>query len=255
MTDRGDDMNYIGKVVVVTGGANGIGKVICREYLELGATVIIADMDEENGEALANQYMLCSYKAIFYKINLQDVLAISNMFKNIIATYHKIDILINNAGKGIFKSIYELTVEEWDEVINVNLRAAFVAAQEFAKYCRGNDYGRIINIASTRYLMSEPNSEAYAASKGGIVALTHALALSLTAENITVNAISPGWIANSNYEMLTEDDHKQHPSQRVGKPEDVFRACLFLNDDKNDFITGQNIVIDGGMTKKMIYVE
>jgi hypothetical protein len=103
--------------------------------------------------------------------------------------------------------------------------------------------------------MSEPNSEAYAASKGGIVSLTHALALSLSAENMTVNAISPGWIQNDNYGALTENDHKQHPSQRVGKPEDIARACLFLTDDKNDFINGQNIIVDGGMTKKMIYVE
>lgn len=248
-------MDYNGKVILVTGGANGIGKVISQEYLKLGATVIIADVDEENGKALANQYDKKGYKAIFYRIDLQDVSAIRCMFKKMISQYHKMDILINNAGKGIFKSIYEITIEEWDEVINLNLRAAFVAAQEFARYCRGNAYGRIINIASTRYLMSEPNSEAYAASKGGIVALTHALALSLTAKNITVNAISPGWIANSHYEMLAENDHRQHPSQRVGTPEDISRACLFLTDDKNDFITGQNIVIDGGMTKKMIYTE
>lgn len=248
-------MDYNDKVVLVTGGANGIGKMISQQYLELGATVIIADRDEQNGKAVTSRYEQKGHKAIFYRIDLQDVSAIRDMFKECSNKFHKIDILINNAGKGIFKSIYELTIEEWDEVINLNLRAAFVAAQEFAKYCRGNDYGRIINIASTRYLMSEPNSEAYAASKGGIVALTHALALSITAKNITVNAISPGWIANDNYEMLTVNDHKQHPSQRVGKPEDISRACLFLTDDNNDFITGQNIVIDGGMTKKMIYIE
>jgi NAD(P)-dependent dehydrogenase (short-subunit alcohol dehydrogenase family) len=103
--------------------------------------------------------------------------------------------------------------------------------------------------------MSEPNSEAYAASKGGIVALTHALALSLSAKNFTVNAISPGWIENNHYEKLSVEDHGQHPSKRVGKPEDIARACIFLADDQNDFITGQNIVIDGGMTKKMIYIE
>ncbi|WP_378956517.1 SDR family oxidoreductase [Pelosinus sp. sgz500959] len=248
-------MKYTDKIILVTGGANGIGKVISQEYLKLGATVIVADIDEKNGKVLVNQYIENGHKAIFYQIDLQDSLQIRSMFKKIIETYHKIDILINNAGKGIFKSIYELTIEEWDEVINLNLRAAFIAAQEFAKYCRGNDYGRIVNIASTRYLMSEPNSEAYAASKGGIVSLSHALALSLGSENITVNAISPGWIENNNYDILTKNDHLQHPAKRVGKPEDIFRACLFLTDEKNDFITGQNIVIDGGMTKKMIYVE
>ena len=101
--------------------------------------------------------------------------------------------------------------------------------------------------------MSEPNSEAYAASKGGIVSLTHALALSLSGKGITVNAISPGWIENHHYEQLRPSDHVQHPSKRVGKPADIARTCLFLADEQNDFITGQNIVVDGGMTKKMIY--
>jgi NAD(P)-dependent dehydrogenase (short-subunit alcohol dehydrogenase family) len=217
--------------------------------------VIIADIDEKNGRALVHEYVRVACKAIFYRIDLQEVSAIREMFKSIINNHQKIDILINNAGKGVFKPIHDLTIEEWDEVINLNLRAAFVMAQEFAKYHKTNEYGRIINIASTRHLMSEPNSEAYAASKGGIVSLTHALALSLSAENMTVNVISPGWIQNNNYEALTENDHKQHPSQRVGKPEDIARTCLFLTDERNDFITGQNFVVDGGMTKKMIYVE
>lgn len=247
-------MNYTDKVVLVTGGANGIGKVISRQYLTLGAVVVIADIDEKNGKALELEYRQQGYKAFFYSIDLQDVAAIREMFRRVVAIHHKIDILINNAGKGIFKSLYELTIEEWDEVLSLNLRATFVAAQEFARCNRHTEYGRIINIASTRYLMSEANSEAYAASKGGVVSLTHALALSLSNEQITVNAISPGWIANTDYERLTEADHQQHPSQRVGKPEDIARTCLFLTDENNDFINGQNIVVDGGMTKKMIYV-
>jgi len=103
--------------------------------------------------------------------------------------------------------------------------------------------------------MKRRKNEAYEASKGGIAALTHALALSLSAKNFTVNAISPGWIENNHYEKLTAEDHGQHPSKRVGKPEDIAKACVFLADDKNDFITGQHILIDGGMTKKMIYIE
>lgn len=248
-------MDYNSKVILVTGGANGIGRVISREYLKLGATVIIADIDEEKGKTLVDEYESNSDKVLFYKIDLQHAIAIRAMFKDIINKYQKIDILINNAGKGIFKPISALTIEEWDEVLNLNLRAAFITAQEFIKYFQGADYGRIINIASTRYLMSEANSEAYAASKGGIISLTHALAISLSDENITVNAISPGWIENENYEMLTETDHGQHPSKRVGKPEDISKACLFLTDENNDFINGENIVIDGGMTKKMIYTE
>ncbi len=112
-----------------------------------------------------------------------------------------------------------------------------------------------MNIASTRAIMSEPNSEGYAATKGGIVAVTHALAASLSDDRITVNAISPGWIETGDYSNLRGADHEQHLSKRVGKPEDIARACLYLTSKENDFVTGVNLVIDGGMTRKMIYEE
>lgn len=248
-------MNFTDKVVLVTGGANGIGKAICAEFLKAGATVIIADKDDKNGEAVVQEWQQLNLKAAFWKIDLTDVSAIREMFAELIRVFGRIDILVNNAGKGIFKSLLDLTIEEWDEVIQLNLRAAFITAQEFAKYRKPGSYGRIINIASTRYVMSEANSEAYAASKGGIVALTHALALSLSAENFSVNAISPGWVETKNYDQLRAEDHAQHPAKRVGKPADIARACLFLAEEQNDFITGQNIVMDGGMTKKMIYKD
>lgn len=171
-------------------------------------------------------------------------------------TYDHIDILINNAGKGLFKSPYDLTLEEWDDLLNTNLRSVFLCSREAAKYMRKNkDGGSIVNIASTRAIMSEPNSEAYAASKGGIVALTHALAASLSKDKITVNCISPGWIETGDYSQLRPIDHEQHLSRRVGKPEDIARACLYLTDKENDFVTGINLIVDGGMTRKMIYVE
>lgn len=247
-------MNYHDKVVLVTGGANGIGRAIGWAYLQQGTAVVFADIDEAKGRQLQDEYLAQGYKAFFYQIDLCNVEEIQQLFQTVMAKYQRIDILINNAGKGNFKSLYELSIAEWDEVINLNLRAAFVAAQQFARFTKGTGYGRIINIASTRYLMSEANTEAYAASKGGIVALTHALAISLSTENVTVNAISPGWIENNYYEQLTASDHQQHPSKRVGKPEDIAAMCLFLSDEKNDFINGENMVIDGGMTKKMIYV-
>jgi NAD(P)-dependent dehydrogenase (short-subunit alcohol dehydrogenase family) len=115
--------------------------------------------------------------------------------------------------------------------------------------------GFVINIASTRALMSEPDTEAYAASKGGILALTHAFAASLAPDRIRVNCISPGWIETGDYDAIKPDDHRQHFSGRVGKPEDVARACLFLSHAENDFINGINLILDGGMTHKMIYLE
>ncbi|MCT4509608.1 MAG: SDR family oxidoreductase [Tepidibacter sp.] len=248
-------MFYSDKIVLITGAANGIGKIIAKEYCKKGAKVILSDIDQKNGMILEKEYKNLGFDAHFYKIDLNNAQKIIDMFKFIIDKYKKIDIIINNAGISKFKSLYELTIDEWDTIINVNLRSAFITAQEFAKYNKNTNYGRIVNIASTRYIMSEPNSEAYAASKGGIVSLTHALAISLSENNITVNCISPGWIQNNNYSELEDIDHKQHPSLRVGKPEDIARTCLFLTDEKNDFINGENIIIDGGMTKKMIYVD
>ena len=167
-----------------------------------------------------------------------------------------IDILINNAGKGGFKSLYEIKIEEWDDVLNTNLRSVFLGSREAAKYMRhNNEGGSIVNIASTRAIMSEANSETYAASKGGIVAITHALAASLSNERIRVNAISPGWIETGDYSKLTKLDHEQHFSKRVGKPADIARACMYLTSAENDFVTGINLVVDGGMTRKMIYEE
>jgi NAD(P)-dependent dehydrogenase (short-subunit alcohol dehydrogenase family) len=248
-------MNYKDKIVLVTGAANGIGKAISKEYLNLGATVILADIDENAGLTFQKESISQGYQALYYKIDLKNVGEIRNMFRAVLLKYKKIDILINNAGIGRFKSILEVTEEDWDEVLNVNLRGMFFTSQEFAKCNKGTTYGRIVNISSSRFLMSEANTEAYSSSKGGIVSLTHALSISLSDENITVNCISPGWIENNNYEKLSEEDHNQHPSKRVGKPEDIARTCLFLTDEKNDFINGQNIIVDGGMTKKMIYIE
>ena len=153
----------------------------------------------------------------------------------------------------------ETSVEDFDQILSINLRPVFITSRLLAIHRKAQDspqhYGRIINICSTRHLMSEPGSEGYAASKGGIYSLTHALALSLAKQHITVNSISPGWIQTQEYELLRPEDHTQHPSGRVGKPEDIARMCLFLCQEENDFINGENITIDGGMTKKMIYIE
>ncbi len=247
-------MVYTGKVVLITGAANGIGKAIADAYCEVGAKVILVDIDEKKGIELEKEYKSLGFDSIFCKVDLKCPDEIIEMIEYVVKVYGSIDILINNAGISKFKSLYDLTIEEWDEIIDVNLRSFFITSQQFVKINKNTSYGRIINIASTRYLMSEPGSEAYAASKGGIVSLTHASAISMSEENITVNSISPGWIQNDNYEDLSSADHRQHPSSRVGKPEDIARTCLFFTDEKNNFVNGENIIIDGGMTKKMIYI-
>lgn len=245
------------KIVFITGGANGIGRSIVKAFCEEGADVTFCDMGEEAGKQLSEE--MKSYKCSFAQLDVVDAGALSDLIHTIISQKGNIDIIINNVGVSNFGSILDVSVEDFDKVLNINLRPIFILAKSLAKHRslnkELNTYGRIINIASTRYLMSEPNSEAYAASKGAIVSLTHALAISLSEYNITVNCISPGWIDTGHYGNLRPEDHKQHPSGRVGKPEDIARTCLFLCDPANDFINGQNIVVDGGMTKKMIYIE
>jgi NAD(P)-dependent dehydrogenase (short-subunit alcohol dehydrogenase family) len=252
----GKTMDFSRKVVIVTGGANGIGKSIVTMFAEKGANVVIADMAKEAGEKLAFALKEKGLETRFAPTDVRNIDEIERLMKVTFETYGCLHYLVNNAGVSRWKSPYELTVEEWEDVLHTNLRSVFFASREAAKYMRKNaNGGAIVNIASTRALMSEPNSEAYAASKGGILSLTHALAVSLARDHIRVNAVSPGWIETGDYGQLREVDHAQHPAGRVGKPEDIARACLYLCHDENDFITGANIIIDGGMTRKMIYVE
>jgi NAD(P)-dependent dehydrogenase (short-subunit alcohol dehydrogenase family) len=249
-------MNFINKVVVITGAAKGIGRGIAAAYAENGAKVVIADVDETAGKQTVSELKQMGADILFVKTDVKKEDDIINLMETAKKTYGRIDVLINNAGKGLFKSLYEVTIEEWDDIIQTNLRSVFLCSREAAKVMRENqEGGAIVNIASTRALMSEPNSEGYAATKGGIVAISHALASSLSNDKITVNAISPGWIHTGDYSQLTDIDHNQHFSKRVGKPDDIARACLYLTAGENNFVTGINLVVDGGMTKKMIYEE
>ncbi|WP_191561335.1 SDR family oxidoreductase [Metabacillus idriensis] len=238
------------RTVIITGGANGIGEELVKQYASLGDTVVFADLDEEKGKRIEADYK----NVRFVQTDVRNIAEIEQLMNEAAGLTGRIDVLINNAGVSRFKSPYELTLEDWDDVINTNLRSTFFCSKEAAKVMRKNSSGGfIVNIASTRAAMSEPDSEAYAATKGGIVALTHALAVSLSEDLIKVNCISPGWIETKEYEELRQIDHDQHLSKRVGKPADIAKACFYLTDPENDFVTGLNIVVDGGMTRKMIY--
>jgi NAD(P)-dependent dehydrogenase (short-subunit alcohol dehydrogenase family) len=162
--------------------------------------------------------------------------------------------VVSNAGIMIRKPLHRLTLAEWHRVIDTNLTAAFLLARLAEKPLR-RAHGSIVVIASTRAIMSEPNTESYSASKGGLVALTHALAISL-GPDVRVNCVSPGWIETKDYGALRRKDHIQHPVGRVGKPQDIAEIVGWLLDAKRSgFVTGANFVVDGGMTRKMIYVE
>lgn len=239
------------EAAIVTGGANGIGRETAVTFATLGVAVIIADRDRVKGEEVVAGIISRGGKAWFIECDVSKPDDIERLMSLSSELTDGIDILINNAGFGIWKKPDELQVEEWDAVINTNLRGAFLCSRGVIPLMRRRKGAVIINIGSTRAFMSEPNSEAYAASKGGIISLTHALAASLAPEGIRVNCISPGWIETTNYNNLRRIDHTQHFSGRVGYPSDIAKACVFIAE--NEFIDGENIIIDGGMTRKMIY--
>ena len=240
--------------VFVTGAGHGIGRAIVEAFVEVGDRVAFCDIDPVRGEEVAQRT-----GARFFALDVCDKEALESAVSTLLEEWGDLDVVVNNVGIGGFEPITATSVEHFEQVLNTNLRSAFITARLMAIHRVGqgatNPYGRIVNLCSTRYLQSEPHSEAYAASKGGIWSMTHALAVSLAPYHITVNCIAPGWISVQEDEILRPEDHAFHLSGRVGRAEDIARTCLFLCDAKSDFINGQCITVDGGVTKKMIYPE
>ena len=254
------------KVAYITGGAQGIGRGISDHLLANGWQVMVVDIDHEAGELyLADQCKAqqedSNTRLSFQTVDVCDESAVAASIAQTVEVFGRLDAVINNAAiANPFQGALEsLSLDSWHRVLDTSLTSSFLTAKHAARHLREHG-GSIINMASSRALQSEPDSEAYAASKGGIVALTHAMAMSLGPE-IRVNAVSPGWIDVSDWqktaqpETLSAQDHAQHPVGRVGHVEDIAALVAFLISDKAGFITGQNHVVDGGMTRKMIYQE
>ena len=220
------------KVAVVTGGAQGIGKCIADEFSKAGARVCVIDIQPGN----------------HYVGDLADKSVLEDFARKVIQEHDKVDFLINNA-LPVMRGIDSCTYEEFQYALSVGVTAPFYLSKLFAPYFAKG--AAIVNISSSRDRMSQPQTESYTAAKGGIAALTHALAVSL-AGKVRVNSISPGWIDTS-YTVYTGPDAIQQPAGRVGNPMDIASMVLYLCSDKAGFITGENICIDGGMTHQMIY--
>ena len=225
-------MQFKDKIAIVTGGANGIGKCIADEFRKEGATVYV--IDKQDGEHFVGD------------ISKKEVLEL--FVADILAKHEKVDYIINNA-LPLMKGIDECTYEEFQYAMSVGVTAPFYLVKLFKDHL--NEGAAIVNISSSRDRMSQPQTESYTAAKGGIAALTHALAVSL-ADKARVNSISPGWIDTA-YTVYDGPDATQQPAGRVGNPMDIANMVLFLCSDKAGFITGENICIDGGMTRQMIY--
>ena len=243
-------MSTVKPVALITGGAKGIGHAIARHLIASGWQVGIIDLPDSGlRRAFARERDVFAIEG-----DVRNEETASDAVDATIHRFHRLDGLISNAGIMIRKPLRRLTLSEWHRVLDTNLTAAFLLARAAEKPLR-KARGAIVTVASTRALMSEPNTESYSASKGGLLGLTHALAISL-APDVRVNCVSPGWIETRNYSGLRQKDHKQHPAGRVGRPEDVAELVSWLLDGKRSgFVTGANFVIDGGMTRKMIYEE
>lgn len=248
------DNEHSPRRVFVTGGGHGIGRAIVEAFVEEGDQVAFCDINTKYGNEIAN-----ALGVRFFNLDVCNKTALEDAIYTLFDEWGDIDIIVNNVGIGGFEPIISTTVEHFEKILNTNLRSAFITSRLLAihREMNGstNQYGRIVNLCSTRYLQSEPGTEAYAASKGGIWSLTHALATSLAPYHITVNCIAPGWINVNEDEIITSEDQKFHLSGRVGNAKDIARTCIFLCDLRNDFINGQCITVDGGVTKKMIYPE
>jgi NAD(P)-dependent dehydrogenase (short-subunit alcohol dehydrogenase family) len=242
------------KVLAVTGGAQGIGRAIAVHFAAHGYAVSIADTNAARGRETLQALRKQGAAAQFFRTDIARESEVKAWLRATARALGCPDVLVNNAGIRASAPFLTLSPKAFDLVLAVNLRGAFLCTQEAARQMvKHKKKGAIINIASTRAFMSEAGTEAYSASKGGLVALTHATAVSLGPRGIRVNSISPGWIETRG-RKLSRRDQLQHPAGRVGTPEDVARACLFLAEQAG-FMTGQNMTIDGGMTVKMIYEE
>lgn len=249
-----------GRVALVTGGGQGIGRGIALELLEQGMRVVVAELDPEAGREAARA-LRAHGEVHFVETDVSDEASVRAAVEETLERFGDVDALVNNAGIADPGSgpVEELPLERWNRVLATNLTGSYLCAKLAVPHLRARR-GAIVNIASTRAAMSEPDTEAYAASKGGLVALTHALAISL-GPDVRVNAISPGWIAVGAWQKASERsdpelrpvDHAQHPAGRVGRPEDVAGLTAYLLSERAGFITGQTFTVDGGMTRKMIY--
>lgn len=249
-------MNFTNKVCIITGGALGIGRCLTREFTNKGARVAFIDSNKKAGEENLAVLRSCCKDALFFHGDIAEENVLRAFADQITSTFGRVDCLINNAcisRKGILSSC---SYEDFNYVLRVGVTAPYMLTQLLLPCFAEN--ASIVNISSSRAFMSQADTESYTAAKGAITALTHALAVSLGG-TVRVNSIAPGWINTGAYYADdyvphdSEADIMQHPSAKIGDPMDIARAALFLCDEKNSFINGENITVDGGMTKQMIY--
>lgn len=244
------------KVVIVTGGARGIGAKFSRHLAENGAFVVLADVISAEGEALAQEMRDEGLNVLFQHTDVSNEASLQCLAKDVSARFGRIDVLINNAAiyqdLGTKKMFTDITVEEWDKVMTVNTKGVWLATRAVYPAMKANGFGRVINIASSTVHMGVPFFAHYTASKGAVIALTRSLSKEVGRDNITVNAIAPGLVENEASSILNDGDYfpvaaRQRSISRSMQPSDLVGAVTYLCSDASGFMTGQTLVVDGGV--------
>lgn len=250
------------QVTIITGAGKGIGKGIAKRFIEEGSIVVIATLEDDEGKKTEKELTEAGGKAVFIQTDVSSEESIKRMVEKTYSLFGKIDTLINNAGITIFKSLEEATIEDWNKLINIDLRGPFLCSKYVLPYMKQSKSGSIINISSNHSIATLPHTEIYAAAKGGINAMTRSLALSLGEFGIRVNAICPGFTNTPHYSNwlakmgdVEEEIEKLHVLGRISNPEDIGNLAVFLSSDHSSMITGENIVIDGGVSARLYHSD
>jgi NAD(P)-dependent dehydrogenase (short-subunit alcohol dehydrogenase family) len=259
-----DQPRFENKVVIVTGSGKGIGRTCAQSFAREGARVVIADIDERASRQTVNDIVASGGQALFVKTSIDNPANVEDMVKETVRVYGGVDVLHNNAGVVRYGTVVELSVEDWDFILNINLRATFLTCKYVIPEMRKRGGGTIVNTASAQAFASQKNVGAYSASKGGIVSLTQSIALDHARENIRCNCIAPGSIATPMLEdaanIFVPHDPGQaitewgnlHPLGRVGTPQEVANLVLFLASEDSSFCTGGCYRVDGGLLANLL---
>ncbi|MFH0969070.1 MAG: SDR family oxidoreductase [Patescibacteria group bacterium] len=249
-------MRLQNKIAIITGAGSGIGRGIALAFIKEGARIVVADWSEEGGKKTVEQIKKAGGEAVFVKTDVSKATDIEQMVKTCLDKFGRVDILINNAGIVKFGALHETPEEDWDVVLNVNLKSVFLASKKVIPEMLKQSKGKIVNIASIAGLVGFAQSGAYCASKGGIIALTKEMALEYAPKKINVNCIAPGVIKTAmTKDMIADPAQKQFfesstPYPRLGEPEDIAMAVVYLASDESDFVNGEVLVVDGGWIAK-----
>jgi 3-oxoacyl-[acyl-carrier protein] reductase len=244
-------MRLLNTIAFITGSARGIGREIAETFAKEGSLVIVSDINAEAAQKTCEEFLQKGYKADHASCNVTSSADMDECVEKIMARHGRIDILVNNAGITKDNLFLRMKEEDWDAVIAVNLKGTFNASKSVSKVMLKARAGKIINIASVIGIMGNAGQANYAASKAGVIALTKSLAREFSSRNINVNAVAPGYIKTDMTDKLSEDVKNKIlenvPLGRMGLPQDVAQVCLFLASRESDYVTGQTIVVDGGM--------